>query len=252
MKNKIKWAILALAFAVSSCVTPSKITYLKDMEYGQVYSAKPAPELRVRPEDQLSIQVFSSDPSLAVPFNTGAMTTEGLGVTRPASYIVDGAGYIDFPVLGRIHLEGKTLKEVQNEISNRITSSGYIKEPVVSVNLENFAVTIVKYGTTNRINVTGRSINLLQAVAPAYGDKIKDVEVIRTENGQRQAYTVNFQTKDLFDAPVFYLQQNDIVYVKPDRWQQSDIMTTFRTSLTTIMTVASTAATILIWFRLYK
>ena len=82
MKNKIKWAILALAFAVTSCITPSKITYLKDMEYGQVYSAKPAPELRVRPEDQLSIQVFSSDPSLAIPFNTGAMTTEGVGTTH--------------------------------------------------------------------------------------------------------------------------------------------------------------------------
>ena len=252
MKNKIKWAILALAFAVTSCVTPSKITYLKDMEYGQVYSAKPAPELRVRPEDQLSIQVFSSDPSLAVPFNTGAMTTEGLGVTRPATYIVDGGGYIDFPVLGRLHLEGKTLKEVQNEISNRITSSGYIKEPVVSVNLENFAVTVIKYGSTNRINVTGRSINLLQAVAPAYGEKIRDVEVIRVENGQRRAYTVDFQKKDIFDSPVYYLQQNDIVYVKPDRWQQSQIMTTFRYSLTSIMSVVSTAATVFIWLRLYK
>ena len=252
MKNKIKWAILALAFAVTSCITPSKITYLKDMEYGQVYSAKPAPELRVRPEDQLSIQVFSSDPSLAIPFNTGAMTTEGVGTTRAASYIVDGGGYIDFPVLGRLHLEGKTLKEVQNEISNRITSSGYIKEPVVSVNLDNFAVTVIKFGTTSRINVTGRSINLLQAVAPAYGDKIKDVEVIRTENGQRRAYTVDFQKKDLFDSPVFYLQQNDIVYVKPDRWQQSQIMTTLRTSISSVMSFISTAATIFIWLRLYK
>lgn len=252
MKNKIKWAFLALAFAVTSCVTPSKITYLKDMVYDQVYSAKPAPELRVRPEDQLSIQVFSSDPSLAVPFNTGALTTDGLGVTRPATYIVDGTGHIDFPILGRLHLEGKTLKEVQNEISNRITSSGYIKEPVVSVNLDNFSVTVVKYGSTNRISVTGRSINLLQVVAPAYGEKIKDVEVIRTENGQRRAYTVDFQKKDLFDSPVFYLQQNDIVYVKPDRWQQSQIMTTFRSSITSIMSVVSTAATVFIWLRLYK
>lgn len=252
MENKIKWALLALAFAITSCVSPSKITYIKDMEYGQVYSAKPAPELRVRPEDELSIQVFSSDPSLAVPFNTGALTTEGLGVTRAASYIVDGAGYIDFPVLGRLHLEGKTLKEVQNEITNRIISSGYIKEPVVSVNLDNFSITVIKYGNTGRMNVSGRSINLLQVVAPSYGEKIRDVEVIRTENGQRKAYTVDFQTKDIFDSPVFYLQQNDIVYVKPNRWQLSQLATTARTSITTIMSLISTAASILVWARLVE
>ena len=252
MKNKIKWAILTLALAATSCVTPSKITYIKDMEYNTDYPAKPAPELRIRPEDQLSIQVFSSDPALAIPFNTGALTTEGVGVTRAASYIVDGTGYIDFPVLGRIYLEGMTLKEVQNEITNRIISSGYIKEPVVSVNLDNFAITVIKYGTTNRMNVTGRSINLLQAVAPAYGEKIKDVEVIRTENGQRRAYTVDFQKKDIFDSPVFYLQQNDIVYVKPDRWAQSQFMTTVRTSVTTIISLASSVATIFVWLKLYE
>ena len=251
MKNKIKWAFLTLALAATSCVTPSKITYLKDMEYNYDYPAKPAPELRIRPEDQLSIQVFSSDPALAVPFNTGALTTEGVGVTRAASYIVDGTGYIDFPVLGRIYLEGMTLKEVQNEITNRIISSGYIKEPVVGVNLDNFAVTVIKYGSTSRVNVTGRSINLLQAVAPAYGEKIKDVEVIRTENGQRRAYTVDFQKKDIFDSPVFYLQQNDIVYVKPDRWAQSQFMTTVRTSFTSIISLASSVATIFVWLKLY-
>ena len=251
MKNKIKWAILALAFAVTSCITPSKITYLKDMEYGQVYSAKPAPEIRIRPEDQLSIQVFSSDPALAIPFNTGAMTTEGLGVTRAASYIVDGTGYIDFPVLGRLHLEGMTLKEIQNDITNRIISSGYIKEPVVSVNLDNFAVTVIKYGSTNRMSVSGRSINLLQAVAPAYGEKIKDVEVIRTENGQRRAYTVDFQTKDIFDSPVFYLQQNDIVYVKPNRWSQSQFVTTARSSITSVLSLVTSVATIFVWLKLY-
>ena len=251
MKNKIKWAFLTLALAATSCITPSKITYIKDMEYNTDYPAKPAPELRIRPEDQLSIQVFSSDPALAVPFNTGAMTTEGLGVTRAASYIVDGTGYIDFPVLGRLHLEGMTLKEIQNDITNRIISSGYIKEPVVSVNLDNFSITLIKYGSASRMNISGRSVNLLQVVAPAYGEKIKDVEVIRMENGQRRAYSVNWQTKDIFDSPVFYLQQNDIVYVKPDRWSQSQFITTIRSSFTNVLSLVTSAATIFVWLKLY-
>ena len=252
MTNKIKWGLLVLVLAMTSCLNPRQITYIRDFEYDTDYPAKPAPELRVRPEDQLSIQVFSPDPALAVPFNTGAYTTDGLGVTKAATYIVDGAGYIDFPVLGRLHLEGMTLKEVQRSITNRIISSGYIKEPVVSVNLDNFTYTLIKYGTTGRRSVSGRSINLIQAVAPSQGEKIKDVMVIRTENGQRRAYSVNFQTKDIFDSPVFYLQQNDIVYVKPNRWLRSQTLSTIWSSITTAIGLATSVYNILVVTKLVE
>ena len=252
MKTTVKLALLAVILSASACVTPSKVTYIKDMEFNVDYPAKPAPELRVQKGDQLSIQVFSSDPALAVPFNTGALTTEGVGVTRAATYIVDSFGEIDFPVLGRIPLEGMTLKEVQQNIAARIINLGYIKEPVVSVNLENFTVTIVKYGTTNRINVAGRSINLLQVVAPSQGEKIKEVQVIRTENGLRRAYAVDFQAKSMFDSPVFYLQQNDIVYVKPSRWMTSQTGQAIRNSVSTVMSLFSTAASVFVLLRLNK
>ena len=250
MKTKVKLALLTVILSASACVTPSKITYIKDMEYNRDYPAKPAPELRVQKGDQLSIQVFSSDAALAVPFNTGALTTEGVGVTRAATYIVDSYGEIDFPVLGRLPLEGMTLKEVQQNIATRIINLGYIKEPVVSVNLENFTVTVVKYGSSSRMNVTGRSINLLQVVAPDRNEKIKEVEVIRMENGQRRAYSVDFQTIAMFDSPVFYLQQNDIIYVKPSRWYTSQTMSTIRSTISSVLSLASTAASIMVWIKL--
>ena len=159
-------------------------------------------------------------------------------------------GEIDFPVLCRLPLEGLTLKEVQKDIANRIINLGYIKEPVVSVNLENFTVTVVKYGTSTRMNVTGRSINLLQVVAPDRNEKIKEVEVIRTENGQRRAYSVDFQTIAMFDSPVFYLQQNDIIYVKPSRWYTSQTMSTIRSSISSVLSLVSTAASIMVWVKL--
>ena len=192
MKSPIKLSLLALVLAVSACVTPSQITYIKDMEYGKDYPAKPAPELRVQQMDRLSIHVYSSDPALATPFNVGAVIQDGVGTTREASYVVDSEGNIDFPVLGTIPVEGMTLREVQTNITNRIINSGYIRETVVGVNLQNFTVTLIKYGNTDRVTVTGRSINLLQLVAPTQGEKIKEVEVIRTENGVRKAYSVNF------------------------------------------------------------
>ncbi|MBQ3766756.1 MAG: polysaccharide biosynthesis/export family protein [Bacteroidales bacterium] len=252
MKRTIKWSLLALVLSVSACVTPSQITYIKDMEYGKDYPAKPAPELKVQQMDRLSIRVYSSDPDLAKPFNVGAIIQDGVGTTQEATYLVDSQGNIDFPVLGTIPVEGMTLREVQRDIANRIIGSGYIREPVVSVNLQNFTVTLVKYGTSTPMTVAGRSINLLQVVAPTNGEKIKEVEVIRTENGVRKAYSVDFQTIEMFDSPVFYLQQNDIVYVKPARWMRSQTGQAIQQSITMMMTFANMAANILVWTRLAK
>ena len=252
MKNTIKLSLALMVLSVSACVTPSQITYIKDMEYGKDYPAKPAPELHIQKQDRLSIRVYSSDPALATPFNVGALINEGAGATQTATYVVDSGGYIDFPVLGSVYVEGMTMKEIQNEIANRIISSGYIREPVVSVNLENFTVTLIKYGNTDRISVGGRSINLIQLVAPTQGEKIHEVEVIRTENGIRRAYSVDFQTIEMFDSPVFYLQQNDIVYVKPGRWMRSQTGQAIRQSLTLIMSFINVGANILMWTRLNK
>ena len=250
MKRTVELVLLAVVLSVSACVSPSQITYIKDMQYGRDYPAKPAPELHVQKQDRLTIHVYSSDPALATPFNVGALTQDGVGGTREASYIVDADGNIDFPVLGTIPVEGMTLKEVQMNITNRIINSGYIREPVVGVDLQNFSVTLVKYGTTSRISVSDRSINLLQVVAPTIGEKIKEVEVIRTENGVRRAYSVDFQTIEMFDSPVFYLQQNDVVYVKPARWQISQTGQALRMSITMAMTFVNVASNILIWLRL--
>lgn len=250
MKRTVELVLLAVVLSVSACVSPSQITYIKDMQYGRDYPAKPAPELHVQKQDRLTIHVYSSDPALATPFNVGALTQDGVGGTREASYIVDADGNIDFPVLGTIPVEGMTLKEVQMNITNRIINSGYIREPVVGVDLQNFSVTLVKYGTTSRISVSDRSINLLQVVAPTQGEKIKEVEVIRTENGVRRAYSVDFQTIEMFDSPVFYLQQNDVVYVKPARWQISQTGQALRTTVTMAMTFINVASNILIWLRL--
>lgn len=252
MKRTVELVLLAVILSVSACVSPSQITYIKDMQYGRDYPAKPAPELRVQKQDRLTIHVYSSDPALAVPFNVGALTQDGVGSIREASYIVDSDGNIDFPVLGTIPVEGLTLKEIQMNIANRIINSGYIREPVVSVDLQNFTVTLVKYGTTSQVNVTDRSINLLQLVAPNISEKIKEVEVIRTENGVRKSYSVNFLTMEMFDSPVFYLQQNDIVYVKPARWQTSQTGQAIYTSINLVMSFVNMASTVLLWTRLTK
>ena len=220
MKRLFRLAILAAGLAVASCVTPSQVSYLRDIEYGVNYDAKPAPELKLQPEDRIRVQVFSEDPTLAIPFNAGIITQEGNAVSTPLNgYTVDKDGNIDFPVLGLMHVEGKTIKQVKEMIAGQIQDLGYIKNPVVNINMENFRITIIGEMQPRVITVPGTSMTLLEALASATTAqerrRITDVMVIRSENGQRTAYSVNLQKKALFDSPVYYLQQNDIIYVKP-------------------------------------
>ena len=222
MNKLIKMMLLpAVGALLAACSTPGKISYLRDLEYNVPEVARPAPELRLKVEDRISIQVFSEQMELAAPFNAAGVQIEGEASSLlSATYGVDARGNIDFPILGEIHVEGKTLNEVQKEIAAEITRRGYIKEPVVKAELENFTVTVIGQMGQMILPVEGSSLNLIQLLAQLSGTeletaKIPDVMVIRTENGMRQAYQVDFQTKELYNSPVFYLQQNDVIYVKP-------------------------------------
>ena len=222
MNRLIKLMLLpAVGVLLAACSSPGKLSYLRDLEYNVPFDARPAPELRLKVDDRISIQVFCEQMELAAPFNSAGVQIESEGGSMlSTTYGVDARGNIDFPVLGELHVEGKTLNEVQKEISTEITSRGYIKEPVIKAELENFTITVIGQMGPSIIPVEGNSINILQVLAQinstdTEGAKIPDVAVVRTENGQRKAYSINLQSKALYDSPVFYLQQNDLVYVKP-------------------------------------
>lgn len=221
MNKLLKLMLLpAVGVLLVACSTPRKLSYLRDLEYNVPFDARPAPELRLKVDDRISIQVFCDQPELAAPFNAAGVQIESEGGTLlSTTYGVDARGNIDFPILGELHVEGKTLNEVQKEISAEITRRGYIKEPVVKAELENFSVVVIGQMGQKIIPVEGSSMDLIQLLAQLSGDlefaKIPDVTVIRTENGLREAYQVNFQTKELYNSPVFYLQQNDVIYVRP-------------------------------------
>ena len=251
MKRMLTMAILAAGLSVASCVTPSQVSYLRDVEYGVSYDAQPVPELKLQPGDRISVQVFSEDPTLAVPFNAGIITQEGGVVSTPLNgYTIDKDGYIEFPVLGSLHIEGKTLKEVKEMIARQIQELGYIKNPVLNINMENFKVTIIGEMAPNVVSVPGSSITLLEALASATTAqerrRITDVMVIRTEKGHRKAYSVNLQKQSLFDSPVYYLQQNDIIYVKPQGWRISTTMQTVWQVVGVGLSVVNTITTLMI------
>ena len=254
MRDMIRNVVLCIlcAGALVSCATARKSTLLLDMTYDKDYDAHVAPELVIHPEDRLAIQVLSETPQLAAPFNAGLTLADAASsAQRTVSYTVDGKGCIEFPVLGRLHVEGLTLKELRTLLGDRICEKGYIKDPVVNVNLENFTVTVIGSLGNHVIKVDAPSINLLQVLARSgaisNATRINKVSVMRTENGILKAYKVNLQSTKLFDSPVFYLQQNDIVYVMPKGNGLSTEGQTVMTFVGTGLTLASIITNVLIW-----
>ncbi len=259
MRKPLNWLLLAgLVSMACSCASSKKWTYLRDFEYGDVYEAMNAPELKLQPGDEVMIQVRSTNPELAAPFNAGAglSSVENAAPSSAVKYLIDPKGFIDFPVIGTLKIEGKTLKEVKEMIASRIIEMGYIKEPIVDVSMGNFTITVLQETGGSILQAGNGPINLLQVVAQSGTGgqlvKIKDVMVIRTEDGVRKAYSVNLQKKDLFDSPAFYLQQNDIVYFKPKGSRQSQAFNTFVSSLSPVITLGSLVSTYFIWKKLIE
>lgn len=248
----VGWLLLALLLLPTACSTPAHISYLQDLEYNIPYDAISAPELRLKVDDRISIQVFSINAELAAPFNTGAGLTDGVQESPLTStYGVDARGDIEFPVLGTLHVEGMTLKQVQNMIADAIRQKGYIKDPVVKAELTNFTVTVLGETGQSVLAVEGQRINILELIARSGGvsayAKLPDVMVVRTDGDERTAYSINLQSKDLYYSPVFYLEQNDLVYVKPRGLRLSTDGDLFLRILSPSISAISAIAYMLLW-----
>lgn len=233
IKSLFKWALIASGlFTLASCASQKHLTYLRDIEYGVPYEVQPMQEIRLQPGDQLSITVTCKQPELAIPFNimNGSISLDATGSTSATSfardndfrYTVDQDGCINFPLLGSLMIQGMTVAEVEDFVERRIKEESYISDPIVSATFKNFQITVIGMAGTGNYTIEKDRFNIIEALAMIGNIPntalIDDVMVIRTQDGFRTAYSVNLQTKDLFDSPVYYLQQNDVIYIKPNKY----------------------------------
>lgn len=229
--NKFILGMLLLSLAIlNSCVVGKKIVYVNDMVADSAYNMNDLPMLLVQKNDRLNIVVSAKNPELAAPFNAGVGTYRvkddgniSMGVdqsTNTQSYLVDQLGNITFPVLGILHLEGLTLDEIRDLLSNQLTEQQLLKNPIVKVEMLNFKISVM--GAVNRemvLNVPDARITLLEAIAQAGGltknAAANKITVIREDSGIRKRIINNIESGEIFDSPAYYLQQNDIVYIEP-------------------------------------
>ena len=219
-----------------SCSTPKDVTYFQDAEALSGMALQAERQFRLRPEDKINIVVNSSNPMLEKQFTLTTLNTQyvlGSSVTPKTSsnsspgngqmvaYTVDEQGTIDFPILGKISVLGKTRTEVAQYIQDRLVARELVSDPIVTVEYVNLGVNVLgEVARAGHVDINKDHFTILDALSRA-GDLTingnrKKVLVTRQVDGVNQVYAVdltNMQT--LLNSPAYYLQQNDLVYVGP-------------------------------------
>jgi len=258
----MKFFNLLILFLLFSCNTSKKIVYLQDSFDGVSEKAEPNLGIVIQPKDMLSIVVSSKTPELAAPFNlplasyqAGSEITSSGGNSRLLGYVVDNDGNIDFPTLGKLEVTGLTRWQLSDMIKQKLISDGQLKDPIITIEFMNFRVSVIgEVSSPGTYNVAGDRVTLFEALSLA-GDltihgKRDNVSIIREKNNERTIHKVDLRTKNLFNSPVYYLQQNDIVYVEPNKVKagQSTINENNFKSVSLWMSMASFLITLTLLF----
>lgn len=251
-KINILFVVMTLA-VLSSCKTSSKYIYLEDMPLDKTLPITYKHETLIKPADRLAIHVTCKNQELAVPFNSPSYRVGQGGeasITDDVSvkgYLVDDEGYINYPVLGRLHVAGLSLPQVSEYIKNLLVEGKHIPDAIVETTISNFTIYTLGGLGAGKLVVPDGKINILQAIAQK-GDlqgraNFQKVRVIREDDGQRMEFDIDLTKTTLYDSPAFYLQQNDIVYAEP-RKRSNDTLGKTMTGISMLAVLASLAYSI--------
>lgn len=235
---KLKFLIIiALSAMVVSCSAPKNLAYFQDVTE-TVIPVSPS-EVRVAPHDKLSIIVKSKDPALSSLFNL-TVASDRLGLDVPTSgtgstlrsfsatsegistYTVAPDGTIDFPVLGKLKIEGMTRSELAGFIKGELMGKELVKDPVVTVEFLNTGFSVMgEVNNAGRFDINKDQLNILEALSLA-GDltiqgQRENVAVVRTDKDGVHTYRVDLTNfVELTKSPAYYIKQGDVIYVEPN------------------------------------
>lgn len=255
MRLKRAFYTLCALLIITSCASTKTMVYFQDLNPAIAQAEAINYETKIKCDDELSILVSCADMSLAQQYNLNVPTsymgqsvspnTPQVGTqTSDVSYRVDTNGEINFPVLGKIKVEGMTRAELVEYLTKEIKKD--IKDPVVTVNVTNFNITIIgEVSSPGNYTFNSEKVNIIQAFAEA-GDLTtislrNDILLIRKVNGVQTYSTIDMTSKNVLETDQFYLQQNDIIYVKPDAVKQksTDAKSVWTTTISTVSSLLS-------------
>ena len=226
MLRKTTYLLLLAVTVLTACKTPTNIAYFQDVKENTPIQVSGDGYIRFQSGDKLNILVHSRDEKLMELFNvTGRNNTVNMNANNGqnyAPYTIDAKGEIDFPVLGTVKVEGLTRDEVAKLIKEQLVSNNLCKDAVVTVAFYNMTFSVLgTVGSAGTLPINKDRITLLEAIAMANDLQIdglrKNVLVMRQEGDKRVPYRVDLTSAEsIYRSPVYYIQQNDLVYVEPN------------------------------------
>lgn len=247
------FVVMTIVLLMGSCKSAKQVAYFQNLDSVSLAASKGLYDAHIMPKDLLTITVVTSDPTTSKPFNLAIQNTLGtdgrLGSTTGSllQYLVDNDGNIQFPIVGSLHVAGLTKNECQDLIKSKVKP--YLAEsenPVVTVSMSSYRVTVA--GEVTRpsvVPVSTEKMSVLEALAQAgdltiYGRRDNVLLIREDANGQKEAHRLNLNDANIINSPYYYVQQNDYIYVEPNKTKakNSDIgqSTTLWFSFVSILT----------------
>lgn len=224
MKRLRFFALTAVLLASAACSSYKDIIYFQDIDDVQLAPLTNEFEAVIKKDDRLTIVVSGPDKSVTAPYNL-TLSELGTGVSASTdperstlSYLVDADGNIDFPTLGKIHVEGMTRNQLVDYLTNEIGKD--VKDPIVYISFRNYKITVLgEVRNPGTYVIDSEKINILQALGKA-GDlnltaQRDGIILIREVAGEQKHYKIDLKDSHVLDSPYYYLQQNDVLYIPP-------------------------------------
>lgn len=243
---------VSVCIILGSCGSSKNIAYFMNADSLRYASSNGLFDAKIMPKDMLTITVSTTDPKAAMPFNlavTNTLNSTGTlytGAGALQTYLVDNDGFINFPVVGELKVGGMTKRQCENYIREKISPyMAATENPIVTVKMASFKVSVAgEVKSPGVFYVDQEKINILEALARAgdltiYGRRENVLLVREDDKGQTSFHRINLNDANLVDSPYYYLQQNDILYVEPNKVQAKN------SAISTSTTIWFTAASIL-------
>lgn len=220
MKQLVYFFSIITIALMASCTGQKRIVYFQDLQAGGQDTIQDTVLIRLQVSDKVNIHVSARDPEISNLFNTN--NSGGAASGTISGYTIDSKGCINFPVLGKIHVAGMTREDLTEYLVTTLEQRQLVKDPIVTVEFENLSVSVLGDASqSQRLMINKDYYTILDAMADMSDLQItgvrETVKVLRNDNGIVTAYNVNLCSADsVFHSPVYYLQQNDVIYIAPN------------------------------------
>lgn len=241
--KKIVFTFVAVAMilVLAGCGSSKNIPYFQNIDTISLAASRGLYDAHIMPKDMLTINVHTTDAAASAPFNlsaAGASSSQGTTASATSGYLVDNNGNINFPIVGKIHVAGLTKGECEDLIKSKIQPYlSRTENPVITVRMSSYRVTVIgEVGSPGVIPVATEKMSIIEALAEAgdltiYG-KRDNVMLIREDaQGQKSMHRINLNDASIINSPYYYLQQNDVIYVEPNKAKAKDATISNSTSL---------------------